>query len=177
MKQALASLLLLLAAAGCSTDFFWAEPERVSVTPGVSAPTRRALEERRAELARNPDDLGLRFALACDQEKQGFLEAASLNYGIVANGLPAGRFTRPWLAFARVELTLDRDVSAERALREVLSIVPDDRSCYVLNGDYREAAVLLAPLLARSERWGELEKLRARFTAELGGDLAEWPVP
>ncbi len=169
----LASLAVISATSGCS--FMWAPPDEVELS---AVPVDATGDEARLrdDMARNPKDLGARFALARQQEQKGLLEAASLNYGVVAESLMPHRYTRAWLCFARVELALDRDRSAEKALREVLSVVPDDETWYGLNPDYRDAAILLAPLLSRDERWDELEKLRARFIDQLGGELEDWPV-
>jgi hypothetical protein len=173
----LARPLLLLAAllgtTGCS--IILADPDETAVHTSPSASSDDQERLRRA-VTENPEDLRLRYALARQLEEKGLLEAASLNYGVVAHGLPVHRFTRPWLSYARVELALDRDRSATEALEEVLAVVPDDHAWYTLNPDYREAALLLAPLLVRDGRTEELHRLQARFTEQLGGDPEEWPL-
>ncbi len=174
MKRILLLVALASLAPGCS--IFWAPPDEVDLSPGAPADAPDEEIRLREEMAQHPEDLGIRFALARQQEQKGLLEAAALNYGVVANGLPAHRFTRPWLCFARVELALDRDRSGEHALAEVLGIVPDDESWYTLNADYRDAAIRLAPLLQREERWEDLEKLRDRFLDQLGGEPEDWPL-
>lgn len=177
MKNVTLWALLAFTAAftpGCAC--FWAPPDEVELSGGPSSDSADEETRLRDAMAQHPEDLGVRFALARQQEQKGLLEAASLNYGVVANGLPVRRFTRPWLCFGRVELALDRDRSAEKALLEVLAVVPDDESWYALNADYRDAAVRLAPILARDEKWDDLEKLRARFVDQLGGEPEDWPV-
>lgn len=172
-RRALLLIAFIALAPGCS--LILADPDETQVGH-VPADTPGEETRLRGQVAENPDDLGVRFALARRQEQNGLLEAASLNYGIVAQGLPAGRFTRPWLAYARVELALDRDRSAQHALENVLAVVPDDESWYQLNADYRDAALLLAPLLAREGKSEDVEKLRARFVDQLGGEPEEWPI-
>ena len=156
-------LLAVVVVAGC-----------VSAPP--PEPPREPIAEIREKMADHPDDLSLRYALAREQEQKGLLEAASLNYGIVANELPPKRYTRAMLAFGRVELTLGRDVSARRAFEDVLAVPPENETSYTTNPDYREAAIRLAPLLLAAERWAEIEALHKRFMDELGGDEEEWPI-
>ncbi len=139
-------------------------------------PPREPIAEIREKMADHPDDLSLRYALAREQEQKGLLEAASLNYGIVANELPPKRYTRAMLAFGRVELALGRDVSARRAFEAVLAVPPENETSTTTNPDYREAAIRLAPLLLAAERWAEIEALHKRFMDELGGDEEEWPI-
>jgi len=167
-------LALLLACPGCID--FWAAPDAVEVQRSATPESRSGIDALQDEVADHPDDLGKRFALAHAQETHGLLEAASLNYGIVARELPEGLYTRPWLAFGRCELALGRDLSARKAFESVLAVVPEESSAYILNADYREAATKLAPLLARAEDWQALERLQRRYTDDLGGDPEEWPV-
>jgi hypothetical protein len=161
-------LLAVLVVAGCES------------APSKEPPPEPTPEQRMAgirdKMSDRPDDLSLRYALAREQEQKGLLEAAALNYGIVANELPPKRYTRAMLAFGRVELALGRDVSARRALEDVLAVPSENETSFTTNPDYREAAVRLAPLLLAAERWAEIEALHKRFVDELGGDEEEWPI-
>ena len=161
-------LLAVFVVAGCES----APPPE----PPREPPPGERIAGIREKMADRPDDLGLRYALAREQEQQGLLEAASLNYGIVANELPPSRYTRAMLAFGRVELALGRDVSARRAFEAVLAVPPGNETSYVTNPDYREAAVRLAPVLLAAERWAEIEALHKRFVDQLGGDEEDWPI-
>jgi hypothetical protein len=112
----------------------------------------------RGEVTERPSDLAAQFALGVDMERNGMLEGAANQYSIVAQGLPQGKFTRPWLCLARVELALGYDVTGERALKEVLAVHPADKAGYVENDDYQEAAVLLAGILETQHADAELAR-------------------
>lgn len=123
-----------------------------------------------------PDEIRTHFerGLAC--ERDGKLERALEEYELVAKALPPRRYTRPWLSAGRVALALHREDRARAALEEAVAAVPDDPGFYAENDDYREAAILLAPLLARAGAKEELSRLRTFFLLKLGGTPEEWPL-
>lgn len=169
--------LMLLALCGCSSSEHDPAPEsQVEISLAGDERDAADVQALQARVAEEPDDLAARFALGAALERSGKLPEASREYAAVARALPRRRWTRPWLAFGRVELALGRDEQARAALQEVLETVPEERAFYYENEDYRQAAILLAPILSRAGAREELARLRRRFLVELEGDPGEWPV-
>jgi hypothetical protein len=167
----LAAVVLVAFAAGCSSS----SPSEKEKDKGVETTSKDDLDRLQERVAAQPADLAARFELACELERKGLLEGAKVHYAVVAQELPPGKFTRPWLCFGRVELALGHDVSGRRALEKVLAIVPEQRAYYADNDDYQEAALLLAPILRDEHAYAELARLKARYLVEFEGDPERWP--
>jgi hypothetical protein len=157
------------ALAGCGSE------PTVEITPNtIRGEEDMPLRNLRERIAEHPNDLPARFELAATLERMHLLDGASYHYGIVAQNLPRRKFTRPWLCFGRCEVALGHDISGRRALEEVLATVPEDRATYVENGDYQEAALLLAGILRSQHAAVALAALETRYVSEFGGDPGTW---
>lgn len=164
----LAPVALALALAGCGSP--GTPPEKTEARKPASREV--GLRDRVKE---RPGDAAARFELAGLLERQGQLDQAAHHYAIVAQGT-RGRFTRPWLCLARVELARGNDVSARRALEQVLAVVPEDAAFYVDNDDYQEAAIRLARLLESFNSRAEIAALQQRYLIQFHGDPEAWPA-
>lgn len=172
MMSDVAALVIALLLPGCVTS---EEEPTVEYAIGQTPPAGDEVAALEQRVAQNPDDLPSRFALAGAYERARMLESASREYEVVARAVrPEGRYTRPWLAHALVELELDRTASAKASLERVLAAVPLDASDYQDNEDYRTAALLLCDLLQREGQSVELGRLRHRYVVEFGGDPGDF---